>query len=76
MKVVQQAWCLTYFLEVGLGGIFLYLFADSSGASESNFVNLHMFGDGSACSRAVSAQDIDHSGGKAGFLNELGHVER
>ena len=34
-----------------------------------------MFGDCSACSRTVAAQDVDDPGGEAGLVNELGDVE-
>ena len=65
----------SYFLEIRLGSVLLDELADGGRACESHLVDLHVLGDGRASSWTVAADDVDDTGGEAGFLHKLCDVK-
>ena len=61
-------------LHVYAGGLH-DLFTGSSGAGESDLVDIQVRGDGVAGVSAVTVEDVDDARRKAGFFDELGEVE-
>ena len=61
-------------LHVYAGGLH-DLFAGGGGAGESDLVDIQVRGNGVAGVSAVTIEDVDDAGGKAGFFDELGEVE-
>ena len=64
-----------HFLEVGRSGGFHDLAAHDGGARESDFVHVHVGGEGGAGDFAEAGNDVDDSGREAGFFDEAGGVE-